>query len=457
MNKFRRSLGVCLVVLAGCAQNAVSPSAPSAAVRADSAFGQIALPANSKITHVVIIFQENRSVDNLFHGLPGADTADYGLNSAGDHVTLTPVSMTAPFDPDHSHVGFETEYNSGTLDGFNLEITECFAKHGKCGLKSSRVYGYVPQKEVQPYFTMAEQYAFGDRMFQSNEGPSFPAHQYILSGTSTISNDSPLRVSAKALSPSQEVVGGCDSPSGSLGLTIDKEGDENKQVFPCFDRPALPDLVTAKGFTWHYYLSHLGPSLWNGPDAIKHIRYGPQYSTDVTAPPSGVLTDIASGNLANVVWVTPTAKESDHAHGTNGSGPSWVTSVVNAIGKSKYWDNTAIFLTWDDWGGWYDHVAPPQYNSYELGFRVPLVVISAYTPKGYISKKRHEFGSILKFTEQTFGLGSLGTTDVRADNLADFFNFARKPRTFTPIKAPLDASYFLKETISSEDDPDDAF
>ena len=166
-----------------------------------------------------------------------------------------------------------------------------------------------------------------------------------------------------------------------------------------------------------------------------------------------MLTDIANGNLANVVWVTPTAKASDHAGITNGTGPSWVASVVNAIGQSQYWDNTVIFVTWDDWGGFYDHVPPVQYNSYELGFRVPLIAISPYAKKGYVSHVQHEFGSILKFTEQVFGLGSLGATDVRADNLADCFNFSRKPRAFRRIQSPFGRDYFLRQPMSW-DSPD---
>jgi phospholipase C len=172
------------------------------------------------------------------------------------------------------------------------------------------------------------------------------------------------------------------------------------------------------------------------------------------APPSKVLADIANGALPNVVWVTPTAKASDHAKLTNGTGPSWVASVVNAVGESTYWDNTAIFLTWDDWGGWADHVAPVVYNSYELGFRVPAVIISPYTPKGYVSHRQHEFGSILKFVEKAFGLASLGTTDVRADDFSDCFNFKRTPRAFTPIPAPYGADYFLKQG-GGNDPPDD--
>ena len=120
----------------------------------------------------------------------------------------------------------------------------------------------------------------------------------------------------------------------------------------------------------------------------------------------------------------------------NGSGPDWVASVVNAIGESPYWNSTAIFIVWDDWGGWYDHVQPQQFdNYYELGFRVPLVVVSPYAKRGYVSKVQHEFGSILAFSEETFGIpkGSLGTTDVRADDLSDCFDFTQRPRTFTPI------------------------
>jgi phospholipase C len=141
---------------------------------------------------------------------------------------------------------------------------------------------------------------------------------------------------------------------------------------------------------------------------------------------------------------------------TDGSGPSWVAAVVNEIGKSRYWKDTAIFVTWDDWGGWYDPVAPPLYNSYELGFRVPLLVISAYAKPHHISTKQHEFGSILKFTEEVFNLPSLDTTDARADDLSDCFDFKQKPRKFQQIPAALNADYFLRQPSSSQS-PDSDF
>ncbi|MGC1381317.1 MAG: alkaline phosphatase family protein [Candidatus Baltobacteraceae bacterium] len=457
MIELRRLLCILVVAAAGCAQDPIARNASAGIAPATAGgYAPSALkgPLHSKITHVVIIVQENRSVDDLFNGLPGADTQNYGLNSAGERVKLRQVKMTAPYDLDHEHRGFVIEDDGGKMDGFNLEhSTDC--PGGNCGKRDIRAYGIVPPSEVQPYFTMAEQYAFADQMFQTNQGPSFPAHQYLLSGTSTISPGSSLRASENPFTPKQGYTGGCDAPTGSLVLLIDTNGEEDQQMYPCFDRPALSDLVDAKSLTWHYYQAHGGAGLWNGPDAIQHIRNSPEYATDVVWPSSQILTDISNGNLSNVVWVTPTAQASDHANITNGSGPDWVASVVNAIGESKYWKNTAIFVTWDDWGGWYDHVTPPEYNSYELGFRVPLIAISAYTPKGYVSHRKHEFGSILKFTEKIFGLGSLGTTDTRADDLMDCFDFSQQPRSFTPIPTKRNAQYFLHQPASMEDPDDD--
>jgi len=454
----RFSCALLLVVAAGCNNIASAPSQSSRAFDGAPAGPRTMVRpgtfTDGKISHVVIIVQENRSPDDLFYNLKGADTQTYGTNSAGKRIDLTPEPLTAPYDLNHTHDAYAVESDSGKMDGFSIEReSECKGQPG-CPAPDVAAYGYVPRKEVQPYFDMAEQYAFADHTFQTNEGPSFPAHQYLISGTSTISTTSTLRSSENPYDPNQRFTGGCDSPKGSLGMLIDQNGQELQETYPCYDRPTLMDLLMDKGLTWRYYEWKTGPGLWNAPDAILHLEEGSQFSTEVVAPPSKVLADIANGALPNVVWVTPTAKASDHAKLTNGTGPSWVASVVNAVGESTYWDNTAIFLTWDDWGGWADHVAPVVYNSYELGFRVPAVIISPYTPKGYVSHRQHEFGSILKFVEKAFGLASLGTTDVRADDFSDCFNFKRTPRAFTPIPAPYGADYFLKQG-GGNDPPDD--
>jgi phospholipase C len=409
--------------------------------------------AQGNISHVVIIIQENRTPDNLFNGLPGADTVKRGRDSKGNWVQLLPVSLVAKYDVWHGHFPFVTEYANGKMNGFDAVGSTC-PTH-KCPPPGKRAYGYVPRQEVQPYFTMATQYTFADRMFQTNEGPSFPAHQYLFTGTSRPSDATWLRAAENPHAPGFSHLGGCDSPPSTRVKLIDLQGNESSSIFPCFERTALSDLVEAKRLTWRYYQAQKGYGLWNAPDAIEHIRDSRNYNEDVVTPPSQVLLDIAHGRLANVSWVTPTAADSDHAGHTGPRGPSWVASIVNAIGTSNYWTNTVVFVTWDDWGGWYDHVAPPIRDSYELGFRVPMIVISPYAKAGYVSHVQHDFGSILKFTEKTLGLGSLRTSDVRADDLSDCFDFTQPPRRFRPVPTKVSVGYFLREANSLQNPDDD--
>src|SRR5580704_12958092 len=393
-----------------------------------------------KVAHIVVIVQENRTLDDLFQGFPGANTQSYGLNSNNQQVPLQSESLTAPYDIVHSHAAFMTEYAHGQMNGFNLATISC---RSLC--TGDTAYGYVPQLEVQPYWDMASQYALADNMFQSNEGPSYPAHQYLLSGTSTIANGSKLRASEN---PDPFTNGGCDQHSDSVTL-IDTLGKETQAAPTCFDRLSIFDLLDTAGLSWKYYQAFSGPGIWNAVDSIKQIWQKPEFKTNVVWPPSQILTDIANGNLAAVSFVTPTALASDHAGQTDGSGPSWVASVVNAIGTSQYWSSTVVFVTWDDWGGWYDHVAPHRFNAYELGLRVPLIAISPFAKTGYVSHKQHEVGSILKFIEKQFGLPSMGTTDVRADDLSDCFNMLSPTtsRPFRRINARFDASHFLHQPL----------
>ena len=305
--------------------------------------------------------------------------------------------------------------------------------------------------KLQEYYTLAENYTFADNMFETDEGPSFPAHQYLVSGTSTVSDGSPNKASNNPEDLQSKLTGGCDSPYGSLVGVINARGGEPKSLktFPCFQRQSLMNEMDAAGVSWKYYQATPGAGIWNAVDAIYSIWSNqPEMAANVISPYTQVLTDIANGQLADVVWVTPTLAASDHPKYNNGSGPSWVASVVNAIGDSQYWNNTAIFILWDDWGGLYDHVPPTIYNSFELGFRVPLIVVSPYAKQGYISHVQHEFGSILKFTEETFGLPSLGTTDVRADDLSDCFDFSKEPRAFKRIHAEVPAELLLPLTLN---------
>ena len=438
-------------------------------------------PPVSKIQHVVIIFQENRTPDNLFQDQnlinAGADIASSGVNSTGQTIPLSQIDLgTSGSNPDnydlsHAHSAFLAMCDlksSGVcaMDGADLIKASCSPGVTNCWPANPQ-FKYVNPADVAPYFQMAEEYTFADRMFQTNQGPSFPAHQFIISGTSAPAVGSNLFVAENPAGIANAGMNtGCTAPAAEYVNQIDPAGVES-QIYPCFEHPTLTDLLEAANFSWRYYAPSAG-SIWTGPNAIRHMCgpnadatacTGSDWTKNVILPttenPAPVLTDIANGQLATVSWVIPDGQESDHALSNDGSGPAWVASVVNAIGNSAYWSNTAIIITWDDWGGWYDHVAPQMLNSYEYGFRVPMIVVSPYAKPAYISHVTHDFGSILKFVESTFGLPSLGYADATADDLSDCFNFSQTPISFQMVAAPIKADYFLNDRRVPRDPDDD--
>lgn len=428
----------------------------------------------SKIQHVVIIFQENRTPDNLFQDpvliSAGADIASSGLNSSGQMIQLTPESLGVNYHLSHAHSAFVKQYDGGKMDGADLVPIACNV--APCPLNPQ--YFYVQSSDVQPYFQMAEQYTFGDRMFQTNEGPSFPAHQFIISGTSA-----PTATSNLFVSENTSVGTGCAAPPSADVFVVDPQGKESSKIYPCTEHPTLTDQLNAKNLSWRYYTPS-ATSIWTGPNAIQHMcgpNVPPPNGTACTGSdwvnhvviynghnPAPILTDITNNQLPAVSWVIPAGKNSDHAGNQNDlGGPSWVASIANTIGNNSYWANTAIIVTWDHWGGWYDHVPPPQViadgtswgSGYVYGFRVPLIVISPYAKAAHISHVNHDFGSILHFMEENFGLSSLGYADARADDLSDCFDFNQTPLVFQTINAPFSASHFLNDRTPPGDPDDD--
>ncbi len=391
------------------------------------------------VKHIVVIIQENRSFDNFFKDFPGADSADTGMSHSGP-VALHPVDLDFPADVDHQHRAFVQEYDGGRMDGWDVAMTSPRQA-------PTFPYAYVPRAQIEPYWTMASRWTLADKMFQSNTGPSFPAHLYLIAGESDLTASNPNHLETT------HFAWGCDSPPNATVTRIDALGVEVPGPFPCLDFPTIADRAEAAGVSWRYYappLDSLG-SIWSAFDAIKHIRYGPLWQ-NVISPETRVLDDARHGDLPAITWVVPTAANSDHPfphHATAGDiastgqyGPDWVASVVNAVGEGPLWNSTAIFVVWDDWGGWYDHVTPPELDRMGLAFRVPFIVISPYARRGYVSHVRHEFGSVLKFTERAFDLPSLNTTDTRSDALRDCFDFSQAPEAFAPIPSLHRAAFF---------------
>jgi len=430
--------------------------------------------------HVVVIVQENRTPDNLFYALcstqqcsthPNSKAYDIQMSNwldkkaAGGTIQPTAISLATLAEPSHGHNAFnamcdlDPKTKACRMDGAG----NIFCK--QCPPNVEFTYVDNTYHVIDPYLFMATQYGWANYMFQTNQGPSFPAHQFIFGATSAPSRSDDHRgtfASENLRSPGikvgSEMIYGCIAPPATRVQLINAKGKEykNNNIYPCFEHRTLGDLLDAKAVSWRYYTPGPG-SLWSAPDAIEHICQpngiactGAIWQKDVALDPVDVLQDIKACNLRDVSWVIPSAQYSDHSGIDTVVGPSWVAAVVNAIGNSpcknadgsSYWDSAAILVTWDDWGGWYDH-EPPTFlpypeGGYQYGFRVPFLFVSAYTPQGYINNNRLDFGTIARFIEFNFGIkmGALTFADARATtNLAAFYDLGMTARTFQTVPA----------------------
>ena len=407
-----------------------------------------------QIRHIIVLVQENRSFNNLFADFPGANTTMEGACEPapwckGKHVVpLHSVRLESTGQPGlgqdlcASHACFKIECDPNGANVCRMDGFDMISLGPGRGGPPARLYpyAYVVRSETKPYWDLAHSYALADEMFDTDTASSFITNLLLLSGTVRV-NDRESLTDAPDSGPY-----GCDAPLGTGTPVLLKDGREiyppNKLTpFPCFSWPTVAGLLDAKRLSWLYYIdSFYGENgdysaTWNGFRAIKPIFSGPDWK-NISSPNTNVFADIKAGTLPSVSWVVPSLADSDHpASGCNG-GPRWVTRVVNAIGTSQYWNSSAIVVVWADWGGWYDNAPPAQINYTSLGFRVPMIVISPYAKPDYVSHTHYDLGTILKFMEQVFNLGSLGTTDASAASMNDMFDFTQPPSVFTPAPLP---------------------
>jgi hypothetical protein len=525
--------------------------APLAGFVSTAAFAQFP----HQIKNIVVIVQENRTPDNLFHfltpacplppnaaGLTACTPAPvthgcYNISPCGvSNQTGTPVAVPLAPEPlygsalpGHTHWNFEEMCDP---DPATLECRDDGA--WKVTTPPGGSYAYVENTPftnydgsqghlLDPYLNLAQNYGWANYMFQTNQGPSYIAHEFIFSGTSaaTAADDANSIFLAENIQTSNV---GCLAPKNATswivspalsspgkGCSTFDDGSVQEcpvtnaaLIYPtnpvgsfCYAHPTMADVLDAHSITWKYFASTAGsvatapvsfaaicdpgfanpngdPSSalqCNGKEWTEHVDIG-KMGTDI-------LTHIANCDLSNVNWVIPDGKWSDHAGSDDYWGPSWVAAVVNAIGTAKtcpagtknagqnLWQDTAIVVTWDDWGGWADHELPHLASPLPCestncpgdfigGFRVPLLVISAYTPAGFISNERYDFGSILRMIEGVNHLpeGQLGFADKRAANdLSAFFTLAT-PRTYKVVPAQKNGAFFI-QLNSTPEDPDD--
>jgi phospholipase C len=435
-----------IVLLFSTACAGPKPGAPSVVPAAEPA--GIAPAMKTPIQHVVIIVQENRSFDNLFATFPGAEGARAGTDEYGHTVKMRPIGFESAHI-DHTWKNAMTDWDKGKLDGFGIAPV---LNRAHQPLAHDYVYAYVKPSEVAPYWAMAKRYALADHFFQSEFGPSFIGHQTLIRGTTAIS--ATRSVMDEPNGPNE-----CDAPPGTTTNVVDSHRVYHAFAgpMPCFDTTTIADSLDARGISWKYYNQaplNSSLSVWDAFLAIKNVRFGADFA-NVSYTPNQILVDAAAGKLPGVSWVIPDYHDSDHPESGWDTGPSWVASIVNRIGKSPQWDSTAIIVVWDDWGGWYDHVKPPQLDYLGLGFRVPCIIISPYVKKGVVLHSQYEMASVLKTIELIFGLRSIGTRDVRARSLLDAFDFTAKKRKFESIPAKYSADYFLHRPPSNHAVDDD--
>ncbi len=421
----------CLVTLTAAAEAPDCSRAPGSLPHPEAPAGQ---PDRANpIQHIVVIMQENHSFDNYFGTYPGAEgikpdtcvPVDPADGSAAQCVKPFPLGNQPIVDLDHSHDTALAQFNDGKMNGFVNALT-LRGQDGKLAL------GYYNDKDIPYYWNLADNYVLFDRMFSSTLDGSFLNHVYW--------------VSAQPL------------PSG--GTTQFSQ-----------DIPTIFDRLDQKGLSWKFYVESYDPNInirtqsqveLSNPNRLSQViwvpllvmdRYldDPKLSSHIVDL-SEYYTDLENGTLPDVAYIVPSGA-SEHPPGSLQSGQRFVRGLIQALMRSDSWSTSAFFLAYDDWGGWYDHVVPPQVDDYGFGFRVPALLISPYARKGFIDHTQYDFTSMLKFIEYNWDLAPLATRDTQANNMTPAFDFSSPPRapdfigmsrsTVTPIIPSVNLIYAL--------------
>jgi phospholipase C len=383
--------------------------------------------AASPIQHVVLIMKENRSFDHYFGLFPGANGATTGELSDGTVIPLPHARDPLAKDIGHSAPDFFLAYNGGLNNGFDLE-------KGAIQDGEYSAYGQMHQEDIPAYWAYASHYGLGDNMYSDFHGPSFANNLYAVAAQAgrfdpTLNFRSVWTV---PMGPNLNRSWGCSNPPGTRVTMIAPSGARSK-VYPCFEFKALPNILGERAVTWGMYTDPSKTSnIHNSLDAITSVRNVPTMWANVRQL-STFVTDVQAGTLPDVSWVIPVNTE--HPPGSACRGENETIDYVNAIMQSPLWSSTAIFIDWDEWGGFYDHVPPRQINNISYGFRVPLLVLSPWTKQGgspdggYVSHKFYTHASFIRFVENNWQLPSnLGAADVTANGFEDFFDFAQVPK-----------------------------
>ena len=381
-------LAALLIVGRAPTQNASPPAAP---------------PGLEKIQHFVFIMQENRSFDHYFGTYPGAEGIPPGVCVPGSSgsACAAPSHDASLVNQGGAHnwVNALNSIDGGLMDGFIAGSSQ----------RPGDVMGWHDYRELSNYWNYARLYVLQDRLFESITSYSLPAHLYMLAAQS----------------------------GGYIGT------GQTKPV--SFSFSEITQLLGSGKIDWRYYVNRgktagaadggvadvdsdeTTYTFWNPLPAFPAVKNDPTQFSRLTDA-AQFYTDAQNGKLPQVSWIIPNSTLSEHPPASVAAGMNYVTGLVNAVMNSPSWNSSAIFIAWDDWGGFYDHVDPPKVDQYGLGIRVPGLVISPYARQGYVDHKTYSFESWLRLAEERFGVIPMTVRDYTANDMADAFDFTQQPR-----------------------------
>ena len=351
------------------------------------------------IQHVIVIVKENHTFDNYFGQFPGVDGART-VSWNGRREPPPRASDTSP-DLDHSFAAARSAYDHGLMDRFDRI-------RGDVVNGIPLVFAQYREADIPDYWTYAREFILHDHYFTSVMGPSTPNHMFFVAATSGGAVSNPRRVPRE--------MAACAAPNATISV-LRPDGSQATRR-PCFDIPTLPNVLTARGITWRgygFWVMEVLARVYNNPALRENLRSADEFVRDARA-----------GNLPRVAWLFGSRDE--HPPRSVCDGMQWTTAQVNAVMEGPLWRSSLVIITWDDWGGWYDHLAPPQVDHFGLGFRVPALVISPYARRGVISHRLVEHASVPKTIETLFGLPPLTARDARANDLLNGLDFTH-PRS----------------------------
>ncbi|MGZ5327002.1 MAG: alkaline phosphatase family protein [Actinomycetota bacterium] len=375
------------------------------------------IDTNTPIKRVIYVMLENRSFNNLFGKFPGVTGTTVGVEY-GNEKPLIPCPDWLPGDLPHDRAAYLNCVNGGKLDGFGTGI------YG-----STYAYTQFDEPQIPNYWLWAKEFAISDNFFASAAGPSYGNHYYFIAGQSGGVIDNPENIETRVDGDKKYKSWGCDAIGDDVFVFVkDDQGNLTKHD-TCFTFKTVGEQLSEIDVDWAYYSAVPGQVgyFWNAYNGIANVFHTDMWHEHVR-PVDRLVQDIEAGSLPPVTWVTPRFELSDHPPFSTGHSHNWITDIVNAVMKSPEWEHTAIFLTWDEWGGFYDPVMPPEVDQVGLGIRVPLLTISPYTRRGVIDDELGEFSTPLRFIADNWGLEYLTPRIANTHNFEHVFDFSKKPR-----------------------------